>query len=165
LGRIEKVLSEKNWEVEIVINNSGGPKSGKILEASEEDFLKALNRHLIFSHRLAQLCIPQMTSKGFGRIINIISTSVKIPINGITVNNILPGFTNTERLSELSQVWAKQQNVSLAILKEKLEKSVPSGRFGTVKEVASVVGFLASSAASYINGVSLRVDGGRTGSI
>ena len=112
--------------VHILINNAGGPKGGPILEASAESFLEAFNRHILASHRLTQTLLPGMTEAGYGRIINIISTSVYEPIPnlgvsnttrgamaawaksvsrelppGVTINNVLPGFTDTERLDSL----------------------------------------------------------------
>ena len=174
--------------IHILINNSGGPPGGPILDASEEEFVSALTRHLIANHHLVRLLSPGMKENGYGRIINIISTSVKEPIPGlgvsnttrgavaswaktvamelgpfgITVNNILPGFTRTERLTSLFTQWAAEQQISLKEFEEKMAKTVPLGRIADPQEVAAVTAFLASPAASYVSGVSLPVDGGRT---
>ena len=181
----------KNNEVHILINNTGGPSAGPIFEAREESFIHAFNQHVICNHILVKAVTPSMKKAGYGRIINIISTSVKIPLKnlgvsntirgavaswsktmanelgrfGITVNNILPGATDTQRLKNLVQLTAeKTQNSSDAIAK-KMQAEIPAGRFGTAAEIANVAAFLASPAAAYVNGVSIPVDGGRTGSI
>lgn len=177
--------------VHILINNTGGPKAGPITEAKEDEFVNAFNQHLINNHILTKAVIPSMKAAKYGRIINIISTSVKIPLPNlgvsntirgavaswaktmanelgqfnITVNNILPGLTQTHRLESLIDNTAAKTNHSKeAVAKEMLE-SVPMKRFGEAHELASVAAFLASPAASYVTGVSIPVDGGRTGSI
>ncbi|MFM7664748.1 MAG: SDR family oxidoreductase [Bacteroidota bacterium] len=175
----------------ILINNSGGPKSGPIVDAAPEEFLAAFNQHLIGNHIMTQALIPGMKAAGFGRIINIISTSVKQPLAnlgvsntirgavanwsktmanelgqyGITVNNVLPGATHTGRLEEIAQVRAQKTGETLeAILKDMGQES-PMKRIAQPEEVAAAVAFLASDAASYINGINLPVDGGRTKSL
>ncbi|MDP7028063.1 MAG: SDR family oxidoreductase [Candidatus Marinimicrobia bacterium] len=171
----------------ILINNSGGPKGGLITVADTNEFLQGFNRHLICNHILFQSLFEGMKANGYGRIINIISTSVKQPIpglgvsntirgavaswaktlsfeianHGITVNNILPGFTDTERLSSLISAKASTENISTDMVAETMKSTVPSKRFGTPEETAKAIAFLASPSASYINGVSLAVDGGR----
>ena len=175
----------------ILINNSGGPKGGPIVDAEISEFMEGFNRHVICNHILAQILLPGMKDYNYGRIINIISTSVKEPIqglgvsntirgavaawaktlsievagDGITVNNILPGFTDTDRLSSLIQAKSKSQGKSEDAISIDLKKQVPSGRFGMPQETAKAIAFLASTAAGYINGVSLAVDGGRLSSI
>jgi 3-oxoacyl-[acyl-carrier protein] reductase len=177
--------------VHILINNSGGPPGGPIIDASEEAFLDAFNQHLVCNHILAKACIPSMKKDGYGRIINIISTSVKIPLknlgvsntirgavaswaktmanelgaSNITVNNVLPGFTSTQRLTTLVDNIAKRGNALVEVVEENMKEEVPMKRFANASEVAAVAAFLASPAASYVNGVSIPVDGGRTGSI
>lgn len=177
--------------VHILVNNTGGPAGGPITEAMPEAFLQAFNQHLICNHIISKLVIPGMKADGFGRIINIISTSVKIPLKelgvsntiraavagwaktmanevgkyGITVNNVLPGATATERLetiikNKVTRSGAAQQEVEDHMLAE-----IPAGRFGRPEEIAAMVAFLASPAAAYVNGTSIPVDGGRTGSI
>jgi 3-oxoacyl-[acyl-carrier protein] reductase len=181
----------KTRNVHVLINNSGGPAAGIISEAREEEFLKAFNQHLINNHILATAVLPGMKEDSYGRIINILSTSVKIPmpslgVSGtvraavaswakmlshdvapfnITVNNILPGYTETERLQEILTINAKKKNESEEKVSEEMKKGIPMKRFGKTSEIAAVVAFLASPAASYVTGVSLPVDGGRTGAI
>ena len=176
---------------QILINNTGGPKPGPILEAEPEAFTAAFQAHVINSHILAQLCVPAMKEACYGRIIQVISTSVKIPIAGlgvsntirgamanwsktmslelaafgITVNNILPGFTQTARWDSLMAGKAAQKGVAVEEIQAEMEAGIPAMRFGTAEEVAQVAAFLATPAAAYVNGVSIQVDGGRTGSI
>jgi 3-oxoacyl-[acyl-carrier protein] reductase len=177
--------------IHILVNNSGGPPAGPIIEATEESFLNTFNQHLICNHILTKAVVPSMKKEGYGRIINVISTSVKIPLKNlgvsntirgavaswaksmanelgqfnITVNNVLPGFTSTQRLSSIIEGTAKRGNVVVDIVEKNMKEEVPMKRFADVSEVAAVAAFLASPAASYVNGVSIPVDGGRTGSI
>jgi 3-oxoacyl-[acyl-carrier protein] reductase len=180
-----------NNPVHILINNSGGPAAGPVIEATEEAFLNTFNQHLICNHILAKAVVPSMKKEGYGRIINVISTSVKIPLRnlgvsntirgavaswaksmanelgqfGITVNNVLPGFTSTQRLSTLIESLAKRGNTVVDIVEKNMMEEVPMKRFGDASEIAAMAAFLASPAASYVNGTSIPVDGGRTGSI
>jgi 3-oxoacyl-[acyl-carrier protein] reductase len=180
-----------NEPVHILINNTGGPSGGPIVEAREEEFLNAFNRHVICSHILTKAVIPSMKTSRYGRIINIISTSVKIPLAnlgvsnttrgamaswsktmanelgefGITVNNVLPGSTNTQRLHSIIEAIAAKHNTTVATVQDQMKKEIPAKRFADAMEIANVVAFLASPAASYINGVNIPVDGGRTGSM
>jgi 3-oxoacyl-[acyl-carrier protein] reductase len=184
-------LARQGGPVHILINNTGGPPGGPVLEASVDDFFSAYRMHLASSHLLVQALAPGMREAGYGRIVNIISTSVRIPITGlgvsnttrgamaswaktlanelapwgITVNNILPGFTRTERLQSLIRSRAAASGQSEAQVEAEMQRSIPAGRFGSAAEIAEAACFLASPAASYITGVSLPVDGGRTGSI
>lgn len=177
--------------IHILINNTGGPPGGPILNARPEEFLKAYHNHLLCNHLLVQAMLPGMRAAGYGRIINIISTSVKEPIEnlgvsnttrwavaawaktlagevgqwGITVNNVLPGFTRTGRLYDLIEKRATAAGVPAAALEEEFRRQVPLGRFAEPEEVAAAVAFLASPAAAYINGINLPVDGGRTKSL
>ncbi|MBC8310991.1 MAG: SDR family oxidoreductase [Candidatus Marinimicrobia bacterium] len=183
---IENHITTGN-QYHILINNSGGPKSGPIANANPEEFMNGFNRHLICNHILFQALYSGMNKFNFGRVINIISTSVKQPIpglgvsntirgavaswaktlsfeiakDGITVNNILPGFTDTERLGSLIDAKSNTGNISVDAVAEAMKKTVPVGRFGKPEETAKAIAFLASPSASYINGVSLAVDGGR----
>ena len=176
---------------QILVNNTGGPAPGPLVEASLSSFSETINRHLYVSHRLTQLLVDGMKEANYGRIINIISTSVKIPIPnlgvsntvrgamaswsktlanelgpfGITVNNILPGFINTNRITSLITNKSKASGQSEAEVKRAMEQSIPAGRFGMPEEIAAYAALLASPSGAYINGTSLRVDGGRTGSI
>ncbi len=173
----------------ILINNTGGPSGGPIAEAKAEDFQNTFTQHLVCNHILAQAFIPGMKSAGYGRIINIISTSVKQPLKGlgvsntiraavanwaktmaselapfrITVNNVLPGATLTQRLTTLISAKSVKTGKDTAELEQEMLHEIPMGRFGDPSEVAAAVGFLASPAASYITGINVPVDGGRTG--
>ncbi|RYY54350.1 MAG: SDR family oxidoreductase [Chitinophagaceae bacterium] len=175
--------------VHILVNNTGGPAPGPITDASAVNFTDAFSQHIINNQQIVQLLLPGMQSAGYGRIINIISTSVKIPIanlgvsntiraataawaktlamevakDGITVNNVLPGYTQTGRLESLIRTNAGKQQVTEVELAEKMKQQIPARRFGTPEEIAAVAGFLASPAAAYVNGTSIPVDGGSTG--
>jgi 3-oxoacyl-[acyl-carrier protein] reductase len=181
----------KEGPVHILINNSGGPPGGIVSEAKEEEFTRAFNQHLINNHILATAVIPGMKIEGFGRIINIISTSVKIPLAylgvsgtvraavatwgkllshdlgqfNITVNNVLPGYTQTERLDNLIDSASQKKNISKDEAAKDMYSDIPMKRFGKPEEFGAVVAFLASPAASYVNGASIPVDGGRSGAI
>ena len=181
---------EKNGNFEILINNSGGPPSGPLIDATPNDFEKAFRRHVLASQTLVQLILPGMKTANYGRIINIISTSVKEPIPGlgvsntirgamaswsktmskelppsITINNVLPGFTNTERLTELKKTLSEQKGISQEEVENAWLSTVPEGRLADPSELGKVVAFLSSPAASFVRGTSIPVDGGRTGSI
>ncbi|GAA4290209.1 SDR family oxidoreductase [Aestuariibaculum suncheonense] len=182
---------EKHHGFHILVNNTGGPRSGEIINASLDEFDNAFVQHLKCNHVLAQSTIPFMKDQGFGRIVNIISTSVKEPIPGlgvsntirgavgnwsktlatevaafgITVNNILPGFTETERLHEIIQIKAKNEDRSFEDMAEIMKNYTPAKRFAKPEETANAIVFLASEAASYINGINIPVDGGRTKSL
>lgn len=180
-----------NHNIAILINNSGGPKSGPIAVALSHDFEAAFQQHLIGNHILATAVLPGMKALGYGRIINIISTSVKTPLPNlgvsntiraavaswaktlsnevgkfnITVNNVLPGLTETARLTSLIEQTAKIQQLEIVDLEKTMINTIPMARFGKAEEIANIVAFLASPAASYVTGTSIRVDGGRTPSI
>ena len=181
---------EKNGNFEILINNSGGPPSGPLIDATPHDFEKAFRRHVLASQTLVQLILPGMKTANYGRLINIISTSVKEPIPGlgvsntirgamaswsktmskelppsITINNVLPGFTNTERLTELKKTLSEQKGISQEEVENAWLSTVPEGRLADPSELGKVVAFLSSPAASFVRGTSIPVDGGRTGSI
>ncbi len=177
--------------VNILINNTGGPPAGPVNEAHIEAFQDAFTAHLVNNHNLAQAVLPGMKASGYGRIINIISTSVKIPLKGlgvsntirgavaswsktlsnevgafgITVNNVLPGATETERLTGIISNKASKGNRSEDEVAEMMTAEIPMKRFAHPEEVANAVAFLASPAASYINGINVPVDGGRTGAL
>ena len=181
----------KDYAVHILVNNSGGPLAGPLIEASEEAFLNTFNQHLICNQILAKAVVPSMKKEGYGRIINIISTSVKTPLKNlgvsntirgavaswaktmanelgqfnITVNNILPGSIMTQRLSSIIEGTARKGNVLIEIVEKNMKEEIPVKRFGETSEIAAVAAFLASPAASYVNGTSIPVDGGRTASI
>ncbi|HEV8285871.1 MAG TPA: SDR family oxidoreductase [Chitinophagaceae bacterium] len=190
---VKKVIEEhvQRHAVHILVNNTGGPPAGLIVDAKEEDFIKAFNQHLICNHILTKAVITSMKKEGYGRIINIISTSVKIPLKNlgvsntirgavaswaktmanelgpfnITVNNLLPGNITTQRLASIIETAAKKGNVVIEVVEKNMKDEIPMKRFGDPSEIAAVAAFLASPAASYVSGVSIPVDGGRTGSI
>jgi 3-oxoacyl-[acyl-carrier protein] reductase len=174
--------------VHILVNNTGGPPGGPAFGADIEEFRTAFNQHLICSHILVQAFLEGMKTAGYGRIINVISTSVKQPldglgvsntirgavanwaktlanelgIHGITVNNVLPGATETERLHGLLRAKVEKTGISEAEAAAQMIASIPAKRFAKPEEVAYAIAFLASPSASYINGINLPVDGGRT---
>jgi 3-oxoacyl-[acyl-carrier protein] reductase len=177
--------------VHILINNTGGPPAGKITEAKDSDFLSALNLHLINNHNISTALLEGMKKAGYGRIINIVSTSVKVPLPnlgvsnttraavagwaktmanevakfGITVNNVLPGATATVRLSSIIENKSQKSNTDAAVVEAEMLHEIPMGRFGQPEEIAALAAFLSTPAAAYITGQSICVDGGRTGSI
>jgi len=177
--------------IHILINNTGGPPAGPILDASEEQFQQAFHNHLICNHLLTKTVKKSMIDEGYGRIINIISTSVKQPIDdlgvsntiraavanwsktlaselgphGITVNNVLPGSTDTERFKSIAENRATKLNATIDEVYDLAKKAIPLKRLGEPAEIAAAVGFLASPAASYITGINMPVDGGRTKSL
>ncbi len=181
----------KSGTVHILVNNSGGPAGGPITAATTDEFIKAFQQHLICNHIITSLVADGMKAAGFGRIINIISTSVKIPLHGlgvsntirgavaswaktmanelgqygITVNNVLPGATSTERLAAILTNRSAKTGKDIGEVEKEMLGEIPARRFGKPEEIAAMVAFLASPAAAYINGVSIPVDGGRTGSI
>ncbi|MBC5994969.1 SDR family oxidoreductase [Pontibacter cellulosilyticus] len=184
-----EVYLKQQEVIHILVNNTGGPAGGPITDARPEEFLNAFNMHLINNHTLAQAVIPLMKSAGYGRIINIISTSVKQPLHGlgvsntirgavaswaktmanelgvfgITVNNVLPGATRTGRLESIIENKAKKNGVSIDSTEEEMVAEIPARRFADPEEVAAAAAFLATPAAAYINGINVPVDGGRTG--
>ncbi len=175
-------------KVDIFINNTGGPPGGKAIEATPKQYADAFNMHIVSGQTLARLIVPHMQANKWGRIVNIISTSVKAPIpglgvsntiraavanwaktlagelglHGITVNNVLPGYTDTERLRSLMSSRAAAAGKSESNIADEWKATIPAGRFGTPEEIASAVAFLCTPAAAYINGINLPVDGGRT---
>ena len=176
-------------QADILVNNTGGPPAGPVLEAASEDFRRAFEMHVFCNQMLVQAVVPLMRQGNYGRIINIISTSVKEPIPGlgvsnttrgavanwaktlsgevgpygITVNNVLPGSTNTERIWDLVRKRAASQGKSEVDVETAMKKAIPLQRFAEPEEIAYAVAFLASPAAAYITGINLTVDGGKLG--
>lgn len=193
LDQLQSVISEitKDKPFHILINNTGGPPAGLAIDASVDEYIKAFTSHLLGNQILAQAMVPGMKANGYGRIINVISTSVKIPIKGlgvsntirgavanwsktlanelaiygITVNNVLPGASMTGRLESIMQNRSQKFGKTMEQVKREMEDEIPAGRISTPEEVAAAIAFLASPAAGYINGVNLPVDGGRTGAL
>lgn len=181
----------KNHGFHILVNNTGGPKGGPVFSADLSEFENAFTKHLKCNHVLAQAVVPFMKEAEYGRIISIISTSVKQPLDGlgvsntirgavanwsktlanelgsfgITVNNVLPGATGTERLSEIIKNKSAKAGNSEEEAANAMKQAVPAKRFAKPEELAYAVTFLASECASYINGINLPVDGGRTKSL
>ncbi len=186
---VSKATENKNYH--ILLNNTGGPKGGPVINADLSEFENAFRQHLQSNHILVQTIAPGMKEEGYGRIINIISTSVKQPIEGlgvsntirgavanwsktlaselgpfgITVNNILPGATATERLTDILHNVAKKIDGTYEDAENLMKNVTPAKRFAQPEEIAYAVAFLASDAAGYINGINLPVDGGRTKSL
>ena len=175
---------------QILINNAAGPPSGSLLEATDDDFLKPLRRHLFAAQRMVRHCLPGMVEAGYGRIVNIISTSVREPIPNlgvsntvrgamagwsktlsselpecVTINNVLPGFTDTGRLDSLANQIAEKRGVTPNEVRETWLSGVPAGRLIEPSETAAAIAFLCSEPGGAIRGVSLAVDGGRMRSI
>ncbi len=172
----------------ILVNNSGGPAAGPVSSAKIEEFEAAFRQHLLVNHTLVSILKQGMIDNKFGRIINIISTSVKQPLPnlgvsntiraavanwsktmanelaqfGITVNNVLPGATSTDRLNAIIENKSNKLNISKNTVEEEMMNEIPMKRFAKPEEVAAAVAFLASDEASYITGINIPVDGGRT---
>ena len=189
-NKIEAYL-QKNPTIHILVNNTGGPPAGPVLSAQTDEFLSAFSNHLVCNHILAQALIPGMKEAGYGRIINIISTSVKQPISGlgvsntiraavanwsktlagevaafgITVNNVLPGAAYTSRLQSIYETKAKKTGKTVEEIKQEAIAEIPAGRIAQPNEVANAVAFLATPAAAFITGINIPVDGGRTASL
>jgi 3-oxoacyl-[acyl-carrier protein] reductase len=185
--KIVGLVSQKR--IHILINNSGGPSGGEILKAEIGAFRQVFEQHLMANHLLAQVVVPGMREVAYGRIINIISTSVKQPLHNlgvsntiraavanwsktlatelapfhITVNNVLPGATETGRLQSIMANRAAKSGAGVEQIRESMLAEIPMGRFGKPEEIAAAVAFLASPAAAYITGTQITVDGGRTG--
>ena len=183
---VDGIVTKDN-PVHILVNNTGGPPPGELVDSNPEKFYRGFSQHVICNQILAKAVIPGMKKNKYGRIINIISTSVKQPIKGlgvsntirgavaswaktlsnevahfgITVNNILPGATNTGRLASLFQNMAKENNMSPEDIKKEWIQMIPAGRICEPEEIAHAIIFLASPFAAYINGINLPVDGGR----
>jgi 3-oxoacyl-[acyl-carrier protein] reductase len=174
--------------VQVLVNNSGGPPGGPAHSAKVEEYTNAFSQHLIANQIALQAVLSGMRAAGYGRVVNVISTSVKEPIDnlgvsntvraavaawaktcsrelapfGITVNNVLPGFTRTQRLDAIIAAKARASGESEAEVARELQGVVPAGRFADPAEIAAVIAFLCTPAAAYVNGVSIAVDGGRT---
>ena len=190
LASVIDKLTQAHGAIHILLNNSAGPPGGRLIDATSEALLTAFGRHVLAGHQLVQGLLPGMTEAGYGRIINVISTSVREPIPnlgvsntirgamaswakslsrelppGVTINNVLPGFTDTARLASLADGRASREGTTAQAVHEAWMRDVPEGRLAQPEETAAAIAFLASPAAAYIRGVSLPVDGGRLRSI
>ena len=181
---------DRHGPIHIWVNNTGGPPGGRLLDAEPLQLEAALSRHLLSTHAMLQLLVPGMSKANYGRIINVLSTSVREPIPnlgvsnltraavaswaktlsrelppGVTINNVLPGFTATDRLSSLAEARAAREGVTVNDVEEAWKSAVPEGRLARPEELGNVIAFLASPAASFVRGTTLPVDGGRLRSI
>jgi len=189
--KVFQALIDKIKVVHIIVNNTGGPAAGLLYETSIDALKASFESHLLHAHQLVQLLLPGMSAAKFGRIINILSISIKEPIDdlgisntiragmanwaktlsrelgpwGITVNNVLPGFTNTERLNYLFTNRAEKAGVTLEEVTKGIENSIPVKRLGMPEELAAAVCFLCSKEANFINGINLPIDGGQLRSL
>jgi len=187
LGASVAALCAK-YPVHILVNNTAGPPGGPAHAAAPEDYVAVFRQHLVAGQVLVQAVLPGMKAAGWGRIVNVISTSVKEPIanlgvsntirgavaswaktlaselgpHGITVNNVLPGATKTTRLEAIFNNKAQKAGVPVQDIEEEEKQTIPLRRFAEPEELASVIAFLASPAASYVSGINVPVDGGRT---
>ena len=188
-SKLDNLLLKTSYH--IWVNNTGGPAGGPIIDANPASFAEAFHQHILSAQVIAKKLVPYMKNKGYGRIINIISTSVKAPIpglgvsntirgamgnwaktmaselasDGITVNNVLPGFTKTARLASIIEKKATKASTSIEAMTKIMKSYVPMNRFGDPEEVARAICFLAMPASSYITGINVPVDGGRTKSL
>jgi 3-oxoacyl-[acyl-carrier protein] reductase len=172
--------------IDILINNAGGPPTGQFLDLGLDDWLHAFHLNLASAVTLAKLVVPRMKENNFGRIINLTSIAVKQPLDnlilsnsiragvhgwaktlaselaphGITVNNIMPGYTLTDRVRGLARNMAEEEGVSPEAVIHQLVEDIPMGRLGRPDELGDLAAFLASERAAYITGASIPVDGG-----
>lgn len=189
--RVKEALKASNGHYHILVNNTGGPSGGAILDEEPEKFQKTFEQHLVNNQLLAQFVVPFMKKEGFGRIVNVTSVSVKQPIvglgvsntirwavtawaktlskelshTGITVNNVLPGYTLTGRLETVNKLKAEREKKPVEQVEKEIIDSIPSGKFAAPEEVGAAIAFLCSPAAASINGINLPVDGGMSASL
>jgi 3-oxoacyl-[acyl-carrier protein] reductase len=184
-SRVATYLVESG-PVHVLVHNTGGPKSGALLEATEADLLAAIGRILLSAHLLVRLVLPGMRNARYGRIVTVLSSSVREPIPnlgvgntvrgamagwtktisgelppGVTMNNVLPGATGTERLASIAAAMAERTGRTVEDVEAQWRLEIPEGRIGDPAEIGAVIAFLASPEASYVRGQSLAVDGGR----
>jgi 3-oxoacyl-[acyl-carrier protein] reductase len=185
--KVQVVLHEPRV-YHILVNNTGGPPAGLAIDAELHEYVSAFTNHLLCNQVLAHALVDGMRASGYGRIINIISTSVKAPLKGlgvsntirgavanwaktlanelgphrITVNNILPGATSTDRLKQIIEGKAMKQHHSISEVEQEMTSEIPLGRFASPDEIAYAAMYLASEYAAYVTGINLPVDGGRT---
>jgi 3-oxoacyl-[acyl-carrier protein] reductase len=184
--KLTQFASERFGRIDILVTNAGGPPAGQFENLSQEQWEAATRLTLFSAVELARQVLPGMKQRGWGRILNITSIAVKQPVDnlilsnslraavtgfartlanevaafGVTVNNIMPGYTRTERVEELAKMMAKQQGITPAEFVARWEEEIPMGRLGDPREFAALAAFLVSERASYITGTSIPVDGG-----
>ncbi|EAP76368.1 SDR family oxidoreductase [Roseovarius nubinhibens] len=181
----EKVLKEAEG-VDILVNNAGGPPPGMWTDWDRDDFIKALDANMLAPIALIKALVPAMIDRGWGRVVNITSQSVKAPIpvlglsnsaragltgyvagtsrqvagKGVTINNLLPGIHATDRAVSLDQGVSKAQGISMDEAKAQRCAGIPAGRYGTAEEFGAACAFLCSQHAGFIVGQNLLLDGG-----
>lgn len=186
IKRVVETGIERFGRIDILVTNAGGPPAGRFDQLTHEQWEEAIRLTLFSAIELTRQVLPGMKERRWGRILNITSIAVKQPVEnlllsnslragltgfartlanevaaeGITVNNIMPGYTRTERLEELAQMMAEKQGISADEFRGKWEKEIPMGRLGEPREFAALAAFLVSERASYITGTSIQVDGG-----
>ncbi|WP_270090045.1 SDR family oxidoreductase [Sphingobacterium sp. SYP-B4668] len=187
-GHAQLIIKEffENNSIDIVVNNTNGPSAGGIKDKTIADYQQAFDLLFQYAVSTTLLAIPHMVKQGFGRIINVSSLTVKEPQdtlilsntmrtalvswskslsrdvapNGVTVNTVLTGYFNTDRLNKLMETQAEQLDVSVEDIRDKRISSIPMKRLGRPEEYAYLVTFLASDYAAYLTGTSLQLDGG-----
>ncbi|MBO9663069.1 SDR family oxidoreductase [Dokdonella sp.] len=185
-AKVEAIVNAQ--PIQILVNNTGGPPGGPANTAAADDYRSAFDQHVVAAQVLLQVVLPGMKSSGYGRVVNVISTSVKEPIRnlgvsntirgamaswaktlagelgaqGVTVNNVLPGYTQTQRLEQILAERTRATGKNGAEIEQAMLATVPLGRFAKASEIANVIAFLATPAAAYVNGINVPVDGGRT---
>lgn len=188
MARVVDAAFERFGRVDVLVNNAGGPPAGPFEAHSLDAWRRAVRLNLESAIELTRAVLPGMKERGWGRIVNITSVAVKEPVDGlilsnsvraavtgfartlanevapygVTVNNALPGYTRTDRLTELADSLSEQRGVPRERVEADWEAAIPMGRLGEPREFAALVAFLASGRASYITGRSITVDGGRT---
>jgi len=186
IKRVVDTGIERFGRIDILVTNAGGPPAGRFDQVTHEQWEAAIRLTLFSAIELTRQVLPGMKERHWGRILNITSMAAKQPVEnlllsnslragltgfartlanevaaeGITVNNIMPGYTRTERLDELAQMMAEKQGISADEFRGKWEKEIPMGRLAEPREFAAVATFLVSERASYITGTSVQVDGG-----
>ena len=186
IKRVVETGIERFGRIDILVTNAGGPPAGRFEQLTHEQWEEAIRLTLFSAIELTRQVLPGMKERRWGRILNRTSIAVKQPVenlllsnslragltgfartlanevaaDGITVNNIMPGYTRTERLDELAQMMAEKQGISADEFRGKWEKEIPMGRLGEPREFAALATFLVSERASYITGTSIQVDGG-----
>ncbi len=184
--RLVREAIDRFSRIDILVTNAGGPPSGLFESLGPEKWDEAIRVTLLSTVNLCRAVLPGMKQRRWGRIINITSITVKQPVDGlmlsnslragvtgfartlanevatagITVNNIIPGYTRTQRVEDLAKAVSEREGISIALAMKKWEAEIPMRRLGEPREFAAVAAFLASERASYITGTSIQVDGG-----